>query len=102
MSPRNPLFIEWTTSAWEDLDGIAEYLLSEGVFLDVVETFLTRIFKAPEHLLATLPGAGKPGRVPGTREWRVKDTTYALIYDVYNGKIRILRAMHDSRQFPEQ
>ena len=44
----------------------------------------------------------KPGRVPGTREWRVKDTTYAPIYYVYNGKIRILRVMHDSRQFPEQ
>jgi len=101
MSPRSPLSIEWTASAWEDLDGIADYLLSEGVSFEVVEAFLKRIFKAPEHL-ATLPGAGKPGRMPTTREWRVKDTTYALIYDVHSGRVRILRVMHDSRQFPEQ
>ena len=56
---------------------------------------------SPEHL-AALPGAGKPGRVQGTREWRVKNTPYALIYDVCDGRIRILRVMHDSRQFPEQ
>jgi len=100
MSPRNPFTIEWTASAWEDLDGIADYLLSEGVSLEAAEAFLRRIFKAPEHL-AAFPGAGKPGRMPTTREWRVKDTLYALIYDMYNGRIRILRVMHDSRQFPE-
>jgi toxin ParE1/3/4 len=101
MSLRNPLSIEWTTSAWADLDGIADYLLSEDVSFEAVEAFIKRIFQAPEHL-ATLPGAGKPGRMPITREWRVKDTPYALIYDVHNGRVRILRVMHDSRQFPEQ
>ena len=101
MSARNPLPIKWTESAWEDLDGISDYLLSEGVAFEYVEDYVKRIFKAPEHL-ATLPGAGKPGRVPNTREWLVKDTPYALIYRVMADKVQILRVMHGSRQFPGQ
>lgn len=62
---------------------------------------MKRIFKAPEHLV-TLPGAGKPGRMQGTREWLVKDTPYALIYDLLTGKACILRVMHGNRQFLEQ
>lgn len=101
MSPRNPLPIEWTENTWEDLNGIADYLLGEDVAFEAVEEYVKRIFQAPEHL-ATLPGAGKPGRVQGAREWRVKNTPYALIYRVLADRIQVLRVMHDSRQFPEQ
>ena len=101
MSPRSPLPIQWTESASEDLDGIADYLLGEGLAFDAVENYVKCIYKAPHHL-ATLPGAGKPGRVPHTREWLVKDTPYALIYRVLADRVQILRVMHGSRQFPEQ
>ena len=101
MSPRKPLSIKWTESAWKDLDGITDYLLAEGMAFEAVEEFVTRIFKAPEHF-ATLAGAGKPGRMPDTREWFVKNTPYALIYTVRDNKVHILRVMHGSRQFPEQ
>lgn len=101
MSPRDPLSIEWTESAWEDLDGISGYLLGEGMPFEDVEEYVKRIFKAPEHL-AALPGAGKPGRVQNTREWLVKDTPYALIYDIKGSRLRMLRVMHGSRRFPEQ
>ena len=101
MSPRKSLSIKWTESAWEDLDGITDFLLAEDMAFEAVEEYVKRIFKAPEHL-ATLPGAGKPGRMPNTREWLVKNTPYALIYTVYDGKVRILRVMHGSRQFPEE
>ena len=99
MSPRKPLPIKWTESAWADLDGITDYLLTEGVAFESVEEYMKRIFKAPEHL-AMLPGAGKPGRIPDAREWLVKNTPYALIYTVRDDKVRILRVMHGSRQFP--
>ena len=101
MSPNKPLPIRWTASAWGDLDGIADYPLAENVAFEAVEEYVNRIFKAPEHL-ATLPGAGKPGRMPNTREWIVKNTPYTLIYTVHDNKVRILRVMHGSRQFPEQ
>ena len=101
MSPRKPLLIKWTESAWEDLEGVSDYLLGESVPFNAVEDYVKRIFKAPEHL-AALPGAGKPGRVPNTREWLVKDTPYALIYRVLSDRVEILRVMHGSRRFPEQ
>lgn len=101
MSPRNPLPIEWTESASEDMDGIADYLLGESLPFDTVEDYVKRIYNAPEHL-TTLPGAGKPGRVFNSREWLVKDTPYALIYRVLPDRVQILRVMHSSRQFPEQ
>lgn len=101
MSPREPLPIRWVDSASEDMDNLADYLLEEGLSFDAVEDYVKRIYDAPKHL-ATLPGAGKPGRMPNTREWLVKDTPYALIYAVRGDKIRILRVMHNSRQFPEQ
>ena len=101
MSPHSPLPIEWTETASEDMDGIADYLLGEGLAFDAVENYIMRLYKAPQHL-ATLPGAGKPGRVPNTREWLVKDTPYALIYSESANRVQILRVMHGSRQFPEQ
>lgn len=101
MSPREPLPIRWVDSASEDMDNLADYLLEEGLSFDAVEDYVKRIYDAPEHL-ATLPGAGKPGRMPNTREWLVKDTPYTLIYAVRGDKIRILRVIHNSRQFPEK
>lgn len=101
MSPRNPLPIEWTESSWEDLAGIADYLLGEGAPFEVVEDYIKRIFKAPERL-STFPGAGKPGRMPNTREWLVKDTPYAPVSRELIGTVQILRVMHSSRQFPQE
>ncbi|MDL2216909.1 type II toxin-antitoxin system RelE/ParE family toxin [Desulfovibrio sp. OttesenSCG-928-M14] len=101
MLPRNPLPIEWTESAFEDMNGIADYLLGESLPFDAVEDYVRRIYNAPEYL-TTLPGAGKPGRMPNTREWLVKGTPYALIYRVLPDRVQILRVMHGSRQFSEQ
>jgi plasmid stabilization system protein ParE len=88
-------------SASEDLDNISDYLLGEGVPFEAVEAYVQRIFNSPKHL-STLPGAGKPGRVSGTREWLVKDTPYALMSVVRDNIVRILRVIHGNRQFPEQ
>ena len=70
MSPRRPLPFEWTESAGEDIEGIVDYLLGESLAFEAVGDYVKRIYKVPEYL-ATLPGAGKPGRVPNTREWLV-------------------------------
>lgn len=100
MSPRNPLHIRWTEKAWEDVDGITDYLLAEHMAFEDVESYVKRIFAAPATLV-TLPGVGKPGRMQGTREWRVGNTPYALVYAVRGDSVYILRVMHGSRQFPE-
>ncbi len=42
---------------------------------------------------------GRPGRVPGTREW-VVHRNYMLIYDQTDTEVRILRLLHAARQWP--
>jgi plasmid stabilization system protein ParE len=83
------------------MDNIADYLLGEGLPLDAVEDYVKRVYNAPKHL-AVFPSAGKPGRMPNTREWLVKDTPYTLIYAARDDTIRILRVMHYRRRFAEQ
>lgn len=101
MSRAKALCIQWTESAWTDLDTMTDYLFAEGMSFEDVEILVKCIFTAPVAL-ATLPGAGKPGRMPSTREWRVRNSPYSLVYLVRDESIFILRVMHDSRQFPEQ
>lgn len=79
------------------MDSLTDYLLAEGVAFEIVEDYVLRIYKAPEYL-TTFSGAGKPGRMPGTRKWLVKNTPYALIYTMREDKVSILRVMHGSRQ----
>lgn len=92
MSLHKPLPLEWTEPAAEDMDGIINYLLGESLPFEVVADYVKRIYAAPESL-STLPGAGKPGRVGGTREWLVTGTPYALIYRVLTDRVQILQVM---------
>lgn len=91
--------IQWTASAWKDLEGITDYMLAQGESFESVDNFLQHIIQAPKYL-ERFPHAGKPGRMSKTREWRVQNTPYALIYAVREARVCILRVMHDSRQFP--
>ena len=93
--------IQWTEPADDDLDEISDYLIrQEGDFF-VAEKVVKRLLAAPVHL-ASFPWAGKPGRRPDTREWRVEKTRYSLVYTVHNDTISVLRVMHSSRLFPDQ
>lgn len=92
--------IEWSEPATGDIDELADYLIAREGDFAIAERVIQRILKAPEHL-AALPWAGKPGRLPETREWQVKKTRYSLIYSVAESTVHILRVMHSSRLFPE-
>lgn len=92
--------IEWSEPANGDIDELADYLAAQEGNFAVAEVIIQRILKASEHL-ASLPWAGKPGRLPETREWQVKKTSYSLIYSVVESTVYILRVMHSSRLFPE-
>jgi toxin ParE1/3/4 len=51
-------------------------------------------------LLSLLPGAGRPGRINGTRELIVLRTPYLLVYCLRSNEIRILRVYHGARRWP--
>lgn len=50
--------------------------------------------------LEQLPRAGRPGRVPGTRELVIPRTRYTLIYELGDEEITLLRILHQARQWP--
>ncbi|MCC4605875.1 type II toxin-antitoxin system RelE/ParE family toxin [Xanthomonas campestris] len=45
--------------------------------------------------LAEQPGRGRAGRVPGTREWVVKQTPYVLVYRVRHDTLQLLHVQLD-------
>lgn len=96
MSIRKVSRIQWTLSAWEDIEEISTYLLMQGETQEFVNACLQYLTQAPKYLVR-FPYAGKQGRMPKTRKWRVQRTPYALIYTVHKDGVHILRVMHDSR-----
>ena len=90
--------IQWSKLSLQDRNGILDYLADKNpraaVDLDL------RIEKAVEDLLEDHPNAGKTGRVDGTREFFIPNTTYVVVYQVSQSSIHILRVLHTSMMWP--
>ena len=87
--------IRWLRKAvLRNLDEEATYIAADD--LNAARLVIRRIFEAVDQL-ADQPGAGRPGRVPGTRELVVRNTRYILPYRVRGATVEILRLFHTSR-----
>jgi toxin ParE1/3/4 len=53
------------------------------------------------QVLSEAPQMGRPGRVPGTREWVVAGTSDIVPHRVCGETLQILRVYHTSRLWPE-
>ena len=62
---------------------------------------MTRIRMAVERL-APLPGAGRPGRVPGTRELVISGTPYIVPYRVKGDAVQIITILHSAQRWPDR
>jgi toxin ParE1/3/4 len=91
--------IRWLRKALRNLDEEATYIAADDP--NAAKLVVRRIFEAVDQL-ADQPGAGRPGRVPGTRELVVRNTRYILPYRVRGGTVEILRVFHTSRQRPQR
>ena len=64
------------------------------------EGYLSETFSTVE-LICKHPGLGRPGRVPGTREWHsgmVASTT--VVFRELRGEIQVLGLLHSRRKWP--
>ena len=61
-----------------------------------------RIIEAVETMIPDNPRAGRPGRLPGTRELVISGTPYIVPYRLRSGTIEILRVFHGARRWPDQ
>ncbi|MFO7708682.1 MAG: type II toxin-antitoxin system RelE/ParE family toxin [Desulfobacterales bacterium] len=89
--------IEWVRLAWIDLEDAIDFIARDKP--EAARKTVKRILKAVQ-LLAEHPGAGRVGRVPGTRELVVGGTPFILPYRVKGNAVQILRVLHSSRQWP--
>jgi toxin ParE1/3/4 len=91
--------VRWLRRALKDLDEAVEYVARDNreAAAQLVERIVTSVEK-----LCTHPAAGRPGRVPGTRELIVSGTRYLVPYRVRGETVQILRVFHGARKWPEQ
>jgi plasmid stabilization system protein ParE len=86
--------VEWRPAALSDLEGIFAYLLPLNPF--AAEQVVQGLTIAADSL-ATFPHRGRPGRVKETREL-VAVWPYALVYEVREEAVVILRVWHGAQE----
>jgi addiction module RelE/StbE family toxin len=88
--------IKWLRRALLDLDEVEQYIAQDNP--TAAAALILKIVRSIS-LLQEQPGAGRPGRVPGTKELVVPETPYIVPYRVKEGAIQILRVYHASRKW---
>lgn len=93
--------LKWTDLADVDLDKIETYIAKEnspGVAIDIV----MKIVDAVHLILPDHPGAGRPGRLKGSRELVIDGLPFIVIYrqDYVLDQLQTLRVLHGAQQWP--
>lgn len=91
--------IVWHPLALEDVAAMVDFISEDDP--RAARGMVQRI-RATARMLSRHPGAGRPGRVIGTREMIVPGTSYILPYRVEGDEVEILRVYHATRRWPNQ
>lgn len=88
--------VVWSEPAAEDLDTIVEYIARDNLQAALgMDDLLRKSAKG----LAVFPEKGKPGRVPGTREF-LAHKNYLLVYVVAPDAIQVVTVLHSAQLWP--
>ena len=90
--------VTWLDRAVEDLKAVRAYIARDS---PSAAAEVARRLRNAVKLLADYPAAGRPGRVPNTRELVVAGTPYILPYRVRSESVEILRVLHGAQTWPE-
>jgi len=90
--------VKWTRKALVNLENAVEFIAADKP--TAAADVALKIWNAAK-MLAGQPGMGRPGRVPGTREFVIPGLSYILPYVEKEGAVFILRVMHTSMKWPE-
>lgn len=91
--------IRWTTPATKQLAAAYDYIAEENP--RAARKITMKIWEAVE-LLGRHPGAGRKGRVPGTRELVILGTPFIVAYQVERNELQVLAVLHTARKWPEE
>lgn len=84
--------------ALQDFEEAQDYIAQDNPL--AAQAVAQRIADASRQLIDH-PEIGRPGHVPGTREWVVSRTPYLLVYRINLARqaLEILRVWHSSRDW---
>ena len=82
--------------AEQDLEAVYEYIRQDNP--EAASRTVGRVFDAVE-MLSRYPSAGRPGRVPSTRELALARTPFIIVYRPIGNEIQILAIMHGARRW---
>jgi toxin ParE1/3/4 len=91
--------IIWSPEAIDDLAALRAYISRDNPA--AARRVALHLLEMVETTLAENPHIGRPGRVPGTREFVIDKTPYIVPYRVKDNALQILRIYHGARRWPE-
>lgn len=89
--------VRWLRLALKDMEEILDYLQAR-TDTETARSLAQRIWDASQSL-TSLPGRGRPGKVPGTRELCMQNMPYFIVYRVKDGYVEIIRIIHYARDY---
>jgi toxin ParE1/3/4 len=89
----------WSHEAIDDLAALRAYIGQDDPA--AAQRLALHIVNSVETLLSDNPEIGRPGRVPGTREFVIARTPFIVPYRLVGNTIQILRIFHGARRWPE-
>jgi toxin ParE1/3/4 len=94
------MIIRWSEEALEDLRSLRDYVSADNPI--AAQKLAMQIVSSVETNLPDNPHMGRPGRVNGTRELVITNTSYIVPYRVHSGVIQVLRVYHGARRWPDR
>ncbi len=91
--------LRWTEDAINDIASIRSYIEKDKP--RAAKAVVKKILAATEKLIE-YPDAGRPGRIPGTRELAIATTPYIIPYRVRGEFVDLLRVFHGAMRWPDK
>jgi toxin ParE1/3/4 len=89
----------WSPGAIDDLASLGTHIAEDDPA--AAQRIALHIIHNVEVLLSKNPEMGRPGRVPGTREFVIPRTPFVVPYRLQGNRIQVLRVYHGARRWPE-
>jgi len=91
--------VVWAPSAVTHLAALRAFIAREN---PEASEHVAGLLLAAADQLARFPGLGRPGRLPGIREWVVPRTPYVIPYRLRGSRVEILGVFHGRQRWPER
>jgi addiction module RelE/StbE family toxin len=90
--------IRWSPTAIADLESIHDFITKDS---PAAASRIANRIKDSVNRLANFPLSGRPGRVPGTRDLVIPETSYLAAYTIQGNEVRIAALLHGKQLWPD-